>query len=378
MRQLLGLVLFLLSGATTAWAQDTALDQATRATATLAIASDLLRAADTGKDRVAALTEAVRAYEQGLAAMRESLRAAAIRERALTLDFESRRDQLSRLLGVLQTLERATTPLLLIHPTGPVGTARSGMMMSEVSPVLYSQAEDLRAQLQELAALQDFQRNAEHELEAGLAGVQQARVTLSQAISNRTDLPQRFVDDPIKVQILADNSKTLQAFTESLIVQSVAEAAEAQPLPFDAAAGAVPLPVQGTVLRRFNEADAAGLKRPGVVLSTRPLSLVTAPWSSTVRYAGPFLDYGNVMILEPEAGYLIVLAGLDRVYAEIGQILDQGDPIGLLGGNAPATQDFLIEASEGGGTMEQETLYIEIRENGTPTDPANWFAFTDK
>lgn len=356
------------------WSQSMALSQAERAVQELEAAQVLLDVAEGGKGRVAALTRAVRAYEDGLSAMREGLRAAAIRERVLTLDLESRRDQLSRLLGVLQTLERATTPLLLIHPTGPLGAARSGMMMSEVSPILHEQAEELRLQLVELAALQEFQRNAEYSLERGLNGVQQARVALSQAISSRIDLPTKFIDDPVQVQILADNSDTLRSFAQTLKADPDLTA-EAQPLAFADAAGTLPLPTEGTVLHGFNEKDAAGLKRPGVVLSTRPLSLITAPWAVTVRYAGPFLDYGKVMILEPEAGYLIVLAGLDHVYGDIGQILEQGAPIGFLGGSAPVAQEFLIEASQGSGTIEQETLYIEIRENGTPTDPAKWFAF---
>jgi hypothetical protein len=44
-----------------------------------------------------------------------------------------------------------------------------------------------------------------------------------------------------------------------------------------------------------------GVARPGLVLATRPNALVTTPWPASVRYAGPLLDYGNVIILEPEA-----------------------------------------------------------------------------
>ena len=372
-RLLIAAVGLVLSGPAPLWAEQPPVERAQQATEALNAAAELMAQADSGSDRVAALSEAIRAYEQGLAAMREGLRAAAIRERYLTLDFDSRREQLSQLLGVLQTLERATTPLLLIHPTGPVGTARSGMMMSEVTPALNRQAEELRAQLQELAALQAFQQSAARDLEWGLSGVQQARVNLSQAINDRTDLPRRFSDDPVRVQIMADNSQTLQGFAEKLHEAEATDPPEPA-VPFADAAGRLPLPTEGTVLHGFNEEDAAGLKRPGIVLSTRPLSLITAPWPATVRYAGPFLDYGNVIILEPDAAYLIVLAGLDQVYVELGQILDQDEPIGLLGGSQPATEEFLIEASQGGGTIDQETLYIEIRKDGTPTDPARWFA----
>ncbi len=373
MRLLIAAIGLVLSGPASLWAEQPPVARAQQATEALNQAAELMAKAESGSDRVAALTEAIRAYEQGLAAMREGLRAAAIRERYLTLDFESRREQLSQLLGVLQTLERATTPLLLIHPTGPVGTARSGMMMSEVTPALNRQAEELRAQLQELAALQAFQESAARDLEWGLSGVQQARVNLSQAINDRTDLPRRFADDPVRVQIMADNSQTLQGFADKLQEAEATESPDTA-VPFADMAGKLPLPAEGTVLRGFNEEDAAGLKRPGIVLSTRPLSLITAPWPATVRYAGPFLDYGNVIILEPDAAYLMVLAGLDQVYVELGQILDQDEPIGLLGGSQPATEEFLIEASQGGGTIDQETLYIEIRKDGTPTDPARWFA----
>jgi septal ring factor EnvC (AmiA/AmiB activator) len=353
-------------------ANDGPIKAAQLASSKLREAAEQLKIADTAKDRVAALSKSVRTYEEALLALRDSLRAATIRERVIRLDFESRRDQLSQLLGVLQTMERATTPLLLIHPTGPVGTARSGMMMSEVTPALHKQAETLRLQLEELAKLQNLQKSVEDDLKWGLGGVQSARIELTQAVSGRVDLPKRYVDDPIKLQIMADNAETLDRFADVLIATPL-DGLSSDPIAFETAQGSLPLPVAGTLLHGFNEVDAAGLERPGIVLSARALSLVSTPWPATIRYSGPFLDYGNVIILEPDAGYLVVLAGLDQVYGEFGEILDAGDPIGLLGGASEETEEFLIEASQGGGNLSQETLYIELRENGIPTDPTAWF-----
>ena len=353
-------------------ANDGPIKAAQLASSKLREAAEQLKTADSAKDRVAALSKSVRTYEEALLALRDSLRAATIRERVIRLDFESRRDQLSQLLGVLQTMERATTPLLLIHPTGPVGTARSGMMMSEVTPALHKQAETLRLQLEELAKLQNLQKSVEDDLKWGLGGVQSARIELTQAVSGRVDLPKRYVDDPIKLQIMADNAETLDRFADVLIATPL-DGLSSDPIAFETAKGSLPLPVAGTLLHGFNEVDAAGLERPGIVLSARALSLVTTPWPATIRYSGPFLDYGNVIILEPDAGYLVVLAGLDQVYGEFGEILDAGDPIGLLGGASEETEEFLIEASQGGGNLSQETLYIELRENGIPTDPTAWF-----
>lgn len=357
-----------------ALAQDTdAVVDAQLAAEQLSLAADRLAAAEGAKNRVAALTEVIRAYEAGLAAMRDGLRGATIRERVIRLEFEQQREQLSRLLGVLQTIERAPAPLLLIHPTGPVGTARSGMMMSEVTPALHRQAEDLRTQLEELEAIRKLQETAEAELRLGLAGVQEARVALSKAIADRTDLPKRLSEDPVKVQILAESATSLEMFAGSLGILPP-QAEETQPIPFDQMRGTLPLPTQGTVLRGFMEPDAAGLARPGLVLAARPLALVAAPVAATIRYVGAFLDYGNVVILEPQADYLLVITGLDEVYGEIGEVVDAGAPIGLLGGKPAGAQEFLIEAAQGGGAIAEETLYIELRHKGEPVDPGPWFA----
>ncbi len=353
-------------------ADEASTQMARDASSALKAASIQLQKAEGSKDRIKALTKAIRAFENGLLSMREGLRAAAIRERVIKLEFENRSEQISQLLGVLLTLERATTPMLLIHPEGAVGTARSGMMVSEVTPGLQLEAEALRAQLLELEAIRGMQRVAEVDLQLSLAGVQNARVALSQAVSDRTDLPKRFAEDPIRVQILADNSDTLDFFADALSKISF-EDLDVKPIPFDLQKSQLPLPTQGTLLRNFNEADAAGLRRPGILLATPALSLVTAPIASTIRYSGPFLDYGNVIILEPDTDYLIVLAGMSLVYGKVGEVIQKGDPVGLLGGKAAKVGDFLVSGQQGGGTLAQETLYIEVRKNGTPTNPLDWF-----
>lgn len=368
---------FLFAVADVAMAAENPILEAQLAAQELAVAAEQLAAAQSADDRVAALTQTIRAYEAGLTAMRGGLRGATIRERVIRLEFEQRRDQLAKLLGVLQTIERAPAPLLMIHPTGPVGTARSGMMLSAVTPGLQRQAEELRAQLEELSALRALQEKSERDLRLGLAGVQEARVELSKAIADRTDLPLRLSDDPVQVQILADGAVSLEVFAASIGVLPP-EARETRPILFEKTRGTLPLPVEATILRRFEEVDAAGLARPGLVLAARPLALVTTPVAATVRYAGAFLDYGNVIILEPQADYLIVMAGLDQVYGEIGEIKDAGSPVGLLGGQPAGAQEFLIEASEGGGAIADETLYIELRHKGEPVDPGPWFVDPDR
>ncbi|WGH77220.1 murein hydrolase activator EnvC family protein [Jannaschia ovalis] len=352
----------LLAGAAQAQSADTA----RRAAGQLAEAALALDAAQSAGDRVTALTGVVRAYETGLSALRDGLRQLAIRETALATDLAAREGEIARLVAALSTIERSPGPLLLLHPSGALGTARSAMMLGEITPALNREAEVLRRDLSELQQLRRLEETAAQSLRAGLTGVQAARAALSEAITDRAPLPERFAADAARVAGLRDRVDTLEAFADGLgALPAAVDAAPARPLP---------LPVAGTLLREYQEPDAAGIVRPGLVLATAAGALVTAPTAGTIRYAGPLLDYGNVIILEPEPRTLLVFAGLSEVYGRAGEIVAASAPLGLMGGSVPDAGDFLRDALSGGGVSRPETLYVEVREAGRPVDPATWFA----
>jgi septal ring factor EnvC (AmiA/AmiB activator) len=347
-------------------------EQAQTAARNLQEAVIALGEARQARDRVQALTRTITAYEQGLTALRESLRQASIREATLLYQFEAKRDRLAQLLGVLGRMESDPAPLLLLHPSGPLGTVRSGMMIADVTPAIRAEAETLRAQLQEVRDLRALQTAAGRTLADGLRAAQEARTALSQAISERTQLPKRFTEDPEVLKNLLQSADTLDAFAAGLSLNEVEAEGMAD---FGFSHGKLPLPALGTLLRRPDEADSAGVRRPGMVLATRPRALVTAPWSGTIRYRGPLLNFGNVMILEPGPGYLLVLAGLETVYGEVGEVVAAGAPLGLMGGGEPGVDEFLVPAQDG-ATRETATLYVELRQGGQPVDPMPWFEAT--
>ena len=351
---------------------------AQRAAAMLERAALGMAEADAARDRVDALTETIRAYEEGLAALREGMRRAAIREQSIEIVFEAEQERLGRLLGVLQTMQRAPAPLLLIHPSGPMGTARSGMILSDVTPAVAAEAMALRDQLQELALLRTLQREAEGQLAEGLSGVQQARVALSQSMAERRTLPPRFAQDAEALQDLLGNAETLDSF--AIAMRAVELVGDQQPdLPdFTQAMGTLPFPVRGRVLRGFGASDAAGITRPGLILATESRALVTTPWPATVRYAGQLLDYGNVTILEPQGDYMLILAGMGELYVRSGDLLSEGAPVGLMGGDAPNREELITENGLASGGDLSETLYMELRVAAEPVDPTPWFISADQ
>ncbi len=336
--------------------------EAREAMALLEEAAVQLQQADGGRDRVAALTQTVYAFEDGLAAVRTGLRAALQREETLTGQLATKETEIARLIGALQIMGQRPTPQLLLHPEGPTGAARSGMILSDVTPALQAEADALRADLSEITALRTLQQDAAARLRNGLIGVQEARAALAQAIANREPLPQRFTEDPIRTALLIAASETLDGFAAGL--SDIAENEIAADLPSAARLrGTFQTPARGSVLRHYNEPDAAGISRPGLILATRPGALLTAPAAGTVRFQGALLDYGNVIILEPARDVLLVIAGASEVYVKTGDVVTTGAPIGLMGGGtAQDAQD------------RSETLYIEVRFKQDTADPTEWFA----
>lgn len=359
-------------------ARDDPASSARAAAEAIEAASAQLQASEDARDRVAALTETTRAFESGLAAMREGMRRVSTREAELSAELAAREDEIAQLIGTLQVMGRSGSPTSFLHPAGPIGTARSAMIVADVADGLDRRAVDLRQKLTEVQVLRQLQQSAADRLSAGLSGVQSARTALSQAVSNRTDLPRKFSENPIQTALLIASTETLDAFASGL--SSIAEEETSADLPDIAAQkGALDLPVLGRVLRRAGEPDAAGIKRPGVIVATRARALVTTPTTATIRYRGPLLDYGNVIILEPQAGVLFVLAGLDLVYGSAGEVIASGAPVGMMGAQDPDLgTDLTVKADqtgrEGTGAGRSETLYIEVRVNNVPQDPAGWFA----
>ncbi len=347
---------------------------AQRASAMLEAAGEALLLAEGARDRVTALSETIRAFEEGLAATREALRRSAAREAALTTQLTADHDRLSALLAAAQAIERAPAPLLLLHPDGPEGAARSSMMLAEVTPGVAAQAAGLRRQLSELQAMRDLQDAARRDLTAALEDAQRARAELSDAIAERVELPPRVETDPERMGAILSAATTLDALATALSDAPLGPLPETQRI--DAARGELDLPVFGNLLRGFGAADAAGVTRPGLILATRAQALVTAPWAGTVRYAGLLPNEDMVVLLEPDASHMIILAGLGETFVSTGEIVQRGAPLGLMGQDTATSEDLMPVGSEDTGLSLPETLYIELRVNDAPVDPADWFRAT--
>lgn len=323
-----------------------------------------LKAAETAPDPVSALATALPAYQAALAGLRASVTAADARAQALSVELDTRQDEVARLLGALEAMSRTPPPVPPLHPQGPLAAARAQAILERLRPALHEAAAALSARLVARETALRQRDAGEADLAIGLVALNEGQQALAGALA----APEPDVaPQSAALTMLARDSENLSALAAAL-----AASGDAPPPP---AGTPVPLiwPVEGTVARHFNEPDAAGARRPGIVVSAQSLALVTAPADAVVRYAGPFLEYGYVVVLEPDAESMLVLAGLSRLRVQTGATVRQGELLGLLGGRALDVEEYVMLPAADTGAGGSETLYIELRRGRGPVDPEPLF-----
>jgi septal ring factor EnvC (AmiA/AmiB activator) len=145
---------------------------------------------------------------------------------------------------------------------------------------------------------------------------------------------------------------------------------------FAAAKGRLPLPVNGVRIKEFGAPDGLGGSEKGLTVATRPNAQITAPCDCWVVYAGPFRNYGQLLILNAGSGYHVLLAGMDRISVDLGQFVVTGEPVAVMGGGGgqvPAARP----TSPGQAGSRQSVLYVEFRKGGIPVDPSPWWATSE-
>lgn len=351
--------------------------------ARVATAATALRAAETARDPVPALARALPVYQAALAELRAAVTSADQRAHALTIQLSTRQDEIARLLGALEAMSRTPPPSPALHPQGPLAAARAQSILERLRPALEAETKALSAQLAEREAAIRQHGVGEADLAAGLATLNQGQQALAAALA-----PLDPGADPAAGQGTPDSTSTAGSATHqaasltmlardsenlSQLAAALASANDAPAPPLLASPGPLEWPVQGTVARHFNEPDASGARRPGIVVSAPPLAIVTAPADATVRYAGPFLEYGYVVVLEPDAQTMLVLAGLSRLRVRTGDTVHAGEFLGLLGGRALDVEEYVMLPDAETGAGGSETLYIELRRGRGPVDPEPLF-----
>ena len=160
-------------------------------------------------------------------------------------------------------------------------------------------------------------------------------------------------------QLALREQKEQQHSTESPGGQLVSSTGASYGGPFAKARGKLPWPVNGRLLAKF------GAPRGGDARSTWDGVLINAPAGSAVRavHGGRvvFADWlrgaGLLVILDHGGGYLSLYGHNQSLLINAGDLVKAGDAISTVGNS---------------GGQDQPALYFAIRQQGRPSNPAQW------
>lgn len=351
--------------------------------------------------------------------------ALAQQERKIRDQLSERHGKITVLLAAMQRMGRNPPPVLITRREDALQMVRSAMILARAFPELAEQATILAGRLAELVKIMEASKAQSEVLRAETARHEVERTRIAQLIENRRQSLAEYQPalDAARRQA-AETAKRIEDLT-TLIASLDAKAGSIAPapgqaippllsaekppaarpagadthegqaptktgpamaqlvpsasqlaalssvpmrpaLPFAQTKGSLPLPAQGKRVLGYGDKTQFGTQSMGVVLETRHSAQVRSPCDGSVLWAGPFRTWGQLLIINAEDGYHILLAGLSQIDVQVGQFVLAGEPVGLMSA-APKSQSA---KSEGNAPV----LYVEFRKDNRPIDPDPWWA----
>jgi len=195
-------------------------------------------------------------------------------------------------------------------------------------------------------------RSKERELKDTLAARQSFHASLGSKQAEANQKVERLSDRAGSLKELLDGLAEEKEFFATLEPQFKPKAS-APKTSFASRKGALALP-EGETKYRFAQKVGSETQR-GMTLVTPAQSLVQALHPGTIVFAGDFMDYGNMVIVQHDDGWHSVTAGMDVLYVEPGEVVRQDATLGVMG-----------------ETPDARELYVELRKGSKPVDPAPW------
>lgn len=292
-------------------------------------------------------------------------------ERRLNAKLESNRDALEDVVIALIAMERDRPPALAVRPENAAEAARVAILMGEIAPLLDDRARQAANDIARLKQVREsilMQNTRYREANTRLIV---ARQTIGGLIQERRMLQARIMRDAeserARISEILRRSNDLKELVLRLGGSIPGLSGLQEPdgsdfaQGFDRALGNVSYPAYGQIVTRFGANLESGGRSEGITIRTRRSAQVVAPYDGEIEFAGPFRSYGRVMILNVGNGYHIVLAGMATTFAEAGQEVLAGEPIGEM------TDDVRLDPD----------LYMEIRKQSTPQNPSLWLRQPD-
>ncbi len=360
-----------------------------------ALAADIetaIKAQDEISDKLIVLAKTLESQQMAVQNADGKLKKLGAEAIVIRSSLAEKQDQLSELLAGLQRLEQNPPPALVVEPQNILEALRGAMMFGAVVPEMRDQALELQTNLHRLEAIKTETEDAKKLQEQALTALALSQGELIKLQAEKKALAissaKNLEAEKLRAADLAKQAKNLKqllaALEEEKIKAEAIKTAEAKALEeterkkrealmrpmmvFTQNKGKLDYPVQGDKIKQFGDDNGLGGTLDGLAIASSTNAPVISPVDGRVEFAGPFRSYGQLLILNVGEGYLVLLAGMNQISAEIGQSIRAGEPLGQMG-KGPSSVALIGSETNNA----QPVLYIEFRKNNDPVDPSPWW-----
>lgn len=237
---------------------------------------------------------------------------------------------------------------------------RAGLFARAAAPQLLKSIHNATAALAEGRQLDTAIAEEQRVLAEAQAAIDAERADIEALVARRRAVQTTLAADAEAAERQARQFAAEAGTLRELAARVAAQQRARNPAAGGGAAATLPAswlaPAEGQIARGFGASVAGGPPAQGVAVRTRAGAQVIAPAAGEIAYAGSFRSYGQVLILNLDNGYALVLTGLETLRARVGERVSAGQPIGeMSASDTPAPE-----------------LYVEVRRNGQPVDPGRW------
>jgi septal ring factor EnvC (AmiA/AmiB activator) len=326
--------------------------------------------------QIVPIAQKIQKSEQTLIELDNSIKINELKQKELDGILKANQSLLSENFIAALKLKRVPAETLFLQASTPLQTAQTAMLLERTIPQIRHRMDYLSKSAAELVRIKkelDVQRDSE---KTELASLVQKQNEIEGLINTRQNLIKKTQKDyqasqnraaklskdaqtlkELVVKIRAENERIRKEEEKAAKVKTVAAVARTAssrppPMPSNSSGN---WPVAGTLKISYGMEDVYGAKSQGIKIETRPLALVTTPMPGIIRFAGPFKNYGEIVIIEHDGGWHSLIGGMSEVNAIVGQTVQNGEPVGKM--SSQNDRQGLL-------------LYYELRYKGNPVNPS--------
>lgn len=348
------------------------------------------------QDRLIETAKSIRVAERRLTGIEGDLKKARVEVVKQRETLHARSAEMSELFALMQRMSRNPPPVMITRSSDAFKMIRSGMVLAHFYADVEKLAKEISTEVTDLETAIKRARSQEKRwrVEQAEYGRLKSQIDLllvenqqqlgqnkerqaalkndaklhTAALKDLKDILPKLDHEVAKRSELGTYEQELKA---AQLMPDAKKVALAQPgrmkpsIPFSQAQGLLAFPAEGKITVKFGQ-EEGGVEAKGFQISTRRGAQVTAPADGWIVYAGQFRAYGQLLIINAGGGYHILLAGMERIQAEVGQFVLAGEPVASMGGMQQARGEEL--------PATHPTLYVEFRRDQQPIDPAPWWS----